>query len=152
MTATIHAALKDGVGGKVGRIAFEDSQHGLIITPDLVGLSGGPHGVHVHERADCGSKKMGDVIVPAGAAGSHYDPKNTGFHSGPYGDGHLGDLPNIIVEHDGTASIPVLAPRLKVADLKNRSLIIHGGADRYTGHARRHHGKGGMRMYCGVIK
>ena len=27
------------------------------------------------------------------AAGGQFDPLNTGDHEGPYGDGHLGDLP-----------------------------------------------------------
>jgi Cu/Zn superoxide dismutase len=29
--------------------------------------------------------------------------------------------------------------------------MIHAGADRYDQHAAHAHGKGGMRMYCGVI-
>ena len=35
---------------------------------------------------------------------------------GPYASGHLGDLPAIYVAADGTATTPVLAPRLKTID------------------------------------
>ena len=86
-----------------------------LVKPDLTGLEAGPHGVHVHENPDCSPSKSGGMAMPAGAAGGHFDPEKTGRHGGPYGDGHLGDLPNIFVEQDGTAKIAVLAPRLRVA-------------------------------------
>ena len=151
-TAKIGEATESGAGAQVGLITFEDSKHGLLVKPDLTGLEAGPHGVHVHEFPDCSPAKSGGMAMPATAAGGHFDPKKTEHHGGPYGDGHLGDLPNIFVEHDGTARIPVLAPRLRVADVKDRAVVVHAGADRYTTHAQHHHGKGGARMYCGVIK
>jgi superoxide dismutase, Cu-Zn family len=46
---------------------------------------------------------------------------------------------------------PELAPRVKVADVRGRALMIHHGADRYQDHAHHHQGMGGARMYCGVI-
>jgi Cu-Zn family superoxide dismutase len=84
-------------------------------------------------------------------AGDYYDPAGTGRHAGPYGDGHPGDLPNLIGEQDGTVTIPVLAPRLMVKDIQNRALMIHAAPDRYAAHGHHRHGKGGARMYCGVI-
>ncbi|NNE62329.1 MAG: superoxide dismutase, partial [Woeseia sp.] len=75
-----------------------------------------------------------------------------GEHAGPYGDGHLGDLPNLLVEPSGVSYVPVLAPRVTVADVKGRSLMIHAGADRYDEYGEHMHGKGGMRMYCGIIR
>jgi Cu-Zn family superoxide dismutase len=149
---TVHTVTVDGVGAAVGTVRFADSRFGLLVTPDLHDLTAGPHGMHVHENPDCGPSQMGGEAMPAGAAGGHYDPEGTGRHEGPYGTGHLGDLPNLYVEHDGTATIPVLAPRLEAADIQGRSLMLHAMPDRYAGHAHHHHGKGGMRMYCGVIE
>jgi Cu-Zn family superoxide dismutase len=149
---SLREATTDGPGKDIGRIKLEDSQYGLVIKPDLSGLRPGLHGLHVHKNPDCGPAGKEGEVVPGGAAGSHYDPEGTGRHAGPYGDGHLGDLPNLMVEHDGTVSIPVLAPRVKVADIRDRSLMSHAGADRYTGHMKHTHGKGGARMYCGVIR
>ncbi len=140
----------DGRRGKThGLISFEDGPYGLIITPKLHGLDPGAHAAHVHENASCAPDEAG---VPAGAAGDHYDPHGSGQHSGPYGDGHLGDLPNLFVEPSGMSYVPVLAPRVTVADLKGRSLMIHAGADRYDEYGEHEHGKGGMRMYCGIIR
>ena len=146
----ISESTMDGRRGKTfGLVSFEDGPHGLVISPRLHGLTPGPHAAHIHENASCAPDEMG---MPAGAAGGHYDPLGSGAHEGPYGEGHLGDLPNLIVEPNGMASLPVVAPRVTLADLKGRSLMIHAGADRYDKYAEHEHGKGGMRMYCGIIR
>lgn len=146
----IAESTPDGLRGRTyGMVSFEDGPHGLVIIPQLHGLDPGPHAAHVHENPSCAADAMG---MPAGAAGDHFDPHGTGKHAGPYGDGHLGDLPNLIVEANGMATLPVIAPRVTVADLRGRSLMIHAGADRYDEYAKHEHGKGGMRMFCGVIR
>ena len=89
-------------------------------------------------------------VVPGLAAGGHYDPENTGKHEGPFGNGHLGDLPRLVVNKQGVANIPVVAPRLKVADLKGHSLIIHAQGDNYSD-IPKPLGGGGARVACGVI-
>lgn len=149
MTATIRESRMDGVGDVVGIVQFHDSQYGLMIVPNLLDLEPGPHALHIHENPDCSPSADGN---PAGAAGSHYDPQGLGRHAGPYGEGHLGDLPNLIAESDGTAKIPIVAPRPKLKDIKGRSLMIHAGADKYDSYAEHQHGTGGPRMYCGVIR
>jgi len=85
------------------------------------------------------------------AAGGHYDPAGTGKHEGPYGEGHLGDLPALYVGTDGKATLPILAPRLKTVNLKGRSLMIHAGGDNYSD-VPAALGGGGARMACGVVK
>lgn len=147
---TVHRVTPEETGQAVGRIAFEDSRFGLLVKPGLKALTAGPHAAHVHENAACGAMVEKGRAMPAGAAGGHYDPAATGRREGPYGNGHLGDLPNLIFEQDGTASIPVLAPRMTIGDVRGRALMIHAAADRYAGHARHAQGKGGMRIYCGV--
>lgn len=132
-----------------GSIRFVDTRFGLLLEPDLASLVPGLHAAHIHEHGDCGASAAGE---PLGNAGDHFDPAATGRHAGPYGNGHLGDLPNLIVEPDGTATLPMLAPRPTVADIRGRALILHAGADRYDEHAMHHHGKGGDRMYCGIIR
>ena len=153
MTTTVEVTLSvvssEGIGKSIGTVTFADSEYGLMITPDLRGLHPGPHAAHIHEKADCGPSADG---VPGGAAGDHYDPSHSNKHAGPFGDGHLGDLPNLIIDQDGIAILPVLAPRITVADIKGRALLIHAGADHYSDHATHRHGKGGDRMYCGVVE
>jgi Cu-Zn family superoxide dismutase len=45
----------------------------------------------------------------------------------------------------------VLAPRLKVRDVKNRALMIHAGGDNYSDQPAAL-GGGGARIACGVAK
>ena len=89
-------------------------------------------------------------MTAALSAGGHYDPEETGTHQGPYGEGHLGDLPVLTVNEDGEANLPVLAPRLSMEDMPGRSLMIHEGGDTYTDEP--HLGGGGTRMACGVVE
>jgi Cu-Zn family superoxide dismutase len=55
------------------------------------------------------------------------------------------------VASDGKATLPVLAPRLKVADIRGRSLMIHAGGDNYSD-SPAPLGGGGDRVACGVVK
>jgi len=142
MSATMQRVTSTGTAETVGTVSFRDSKYGLIIEPDLQGLPPGPLGAHIHQNPNCG---VGQDGTPGGAAGGHYDPQDTGQHLGPYNNGHLGDLPNLLVEQDGNVRLPVLAPRVKLADLAGRSFMIHAQKDDYHEHP------GGARLYCGVI-
>jgi Cu-Zn family superoxide dismutase len=142
---------EQGAGKNIGTITAADTNYGLILTPQLSGLPPGVHGFHVHQNPDCSAAAQGGKPGAALAAGGHFDPLKTDMHEGPYGKGHLGDLPVLYVNADGSASLPVLAPRLKVKDLKGRSLMIHAGGDNYSDIPAKL-GGGGSRIACGVIK
>ncbi len=142
---------EQGVGKEIGTITASDGKYGLLLTPQLSDLAPGLHGFHVHEKPDCSHAMKEGKAVPALAAGGHYDPATTGKHEGPYGNGHLGDLPALYVAVDGKATLPVLAPRLRLTDIKGRSLMIHAGGDNYSD-TPVSLGGGGARVACGVVK
>ena len=128
----------------LGTVSAEDTAYGLLLTPTLSHVSPGAHGFHLHEVANCQNG--------AQAAGGHWDPQKTDKHLGPYNNlGHLGDLPALTVNADGTATLPVLAPRLKSKDLKGHALIIHEGGDNYSDSPQKL-GGGGARVACGEVK
>lgn len=139
-----------GTGASVGQVTVSESKYGLVFTPALQGLPSGLHGFHVHQNASCEPKEKDGKLVPAGAAGGHYDPAATNAHGAPWGDGHLGDLPPLYVDAGGAATQPVLAPRLKLSDLKGRALMVHAGGDNHADHPAAL-GGGGARVACGVI-
>lgn len=144
ITIPIYMTADNGQGKSVGTIVAEDGVCGVLITPHLHDLSPGLHGFHIHEKPDCSDKGM--------AAGGHLDPGHAGEHNGPYAkEGHLGDLPVLIVAQDGTATLPTLAPRFNVSTLKGHSLMIHAGADNYSDKPEKL-GGGGARIACGIIK
>jgi Cu-Zn family superoxide dismutase len=151
IVVTIHLSSAEGAGKKVGTIVAKDTAHGSLFTPNLRGLPPGLHGFHVHEHAHCGPMEKEGKMTPGLAAGNHFDPRKTGKHLGPYGEGHLGDLPPLYVDADGNATLPVLAPRLKVKDLAGRSLMIHAGGDNYSDQPAAL-GGGGARIACGTVQ
>lgn len=151
ITVPMNMADEKGTGGAIGQIVISETSYGLVFTPALTGLPPGLHGFHVHENPSCGPMEKDGKMVPALAAGGHYDPTGSKKHGLPWGDGHLGDLPALTVDASGTATNPVLAPRLKVADVKGRSLMIHLGGDNHADHPAPL-GGGGARLACGVIQ
>lgn len=127
-----------------GTIVFENSKQGLLIKPNLRGLSPGLHGFHVHDNPECANQGE--------AAGGHYDPKHSQKHLGPYSkEGELGDLPVLFVNQQGIANKTMLAPRLIESDLYGRAIMIHEHGDNYSDFPKKL-GGGGARIACGVIK
>lgn len=145
MTVPMFVISKVGTNSSVGSVSIIETKYGLLFTPHLHDLTPGPHGFHVHQNPSCGSSGMD--------AGGHLDSANTNKHLGPFNDaGHLGDLPILYVNADGTATLPVLAPRLRsIKDIENHSLMIHDGGDNYSDTPDKL-GGGGARMECGVVK
>jgi Cu-Zn family superoxide dismutase len=141
---------ENGVGNDSGQVTISATQYGLVFSPAIIGLPPGLHGFHVHEIASCEPDEKDGKKMPALAAGGHYDPAASKHHSAPWGDGHLGDLPALSADANGSAN-PVLAPRLKMSDLKGRALIIHAGGDNYADQPAPL-GGGGKRWACGVIQ
>jgi superoxide dismutase, Cu-Zn family len=147
----MNIVTEQGIGKTIGTVSLADTPQGLKLTPALEGLQPGLHGFHVHDKPACGAEVKDGKPVAGLAAGGHYDPMMTGKHEGPTGKGHRGDLPALTVGKDGKATTPVVAPRLKVADVKGRSLMIHAGGDNYSDNPAAL-GGGGARVACGVIK
>lgn len=144
-------ATDTGPGAAIGTVTITQTHYGLLFTPDLTQLPPGVHGFHIHEHPNCAPGEHDHTQSAAFAAGGHFDPKKTGKHEGPYGNGHLGDLPVLYVDDQGVAQIPTLAPRLThLKQIKNRALMIHIGGDNYSD-LPQPLGGGGARMACGLI-
>lgn len=142
---------EEGVGEEIGTIAVKDTDYGLLFTPNLTDISAGIHGFHVHENPSCDPGTDEGEIKAGLAAGGHYDPDETGSHEGPYGEGHLGDLPPLVADADGNVTLPILAPRLNVEDIQGRALIVHSGGDNFSDIPEKL-GGGGSRIACGVVE
>jgi Cu-Zn family superoxide dismutase len=151
VTVPMNLLEPSGSGKAVGQVIISETPYGVVFTPSLSGLPPGLHGFHLHENPSCGPKEKDGVMVPGLAAGGHYDPAGSKRHGPPWGDGHLGDLPALYVDAAGSATYPVLAPRLKLSDVKGRALMIHVGGDNHADHPLPL-GGGGARLACGVIR
>jgi len=150
LVVTMNAATAAGAGASAGTVRIVETPYGLAFYPALAGLPPGQHGFHVHEKPSCAPAEQNGAMAAAIGAGGHLDPASTKKHGEPWGDGHLGDLPPLYVAADGSASSPVLAPRLKLADVADRALMVHAGGDNHADHPAPL-GGGGPRIVCGVI-
>ncbi|MGK5079819.1 superoxide dismutase [Cu-Zn] SodC [Janthinobacterium sp. HLX7-2] len=151
-TVELFFAGPNGVEQAAGTVSITQTPYGALLTPDLKGLPAGTHGFHLHEKPSCDASVTDGKPTPAGAAGGHWDPAKTAAHKGPYDkSGHKGDLPALYVGADGTATYPVLAPRLKADEFKGHALMVHAGSDNHSDHPEKL-GGGGARMACGVVK
>jgi Cu-Zn family superoxide dismutase len=151
LAVDVRVVSTDGVGDSIGTVTFSDSEQGLVIKPDFKQLTPGAHGFHIHQNPSCEPNEKDGKKVAAGAAGGHYDPASSGKHEGPEGHGHHGDLPALLVNDAGVANQAIVAPRLKLADVKGRSIMVHEGGDNYSDQPKPL-GGGGGRIACGVIQ
>lgn len=143
VTVPMYQVTAQGPGASLGSVTLADSPYGLIVTPNLHGLTPGAHGFHIHQNPSCADAAM--------AAGGHLDPIGSDLHLGPYNNtGHLGDLPVLVADANGDATLPVLAPKLTLAQADDHALMIHAGGDNYADIPEKL-GGGGARFACGVI-
>jgi Cu-Zn family superoxide dismutase len=146
------AQLEDTDGNSVGTADFVEGPGGLNITvklqPGQQGVEPGEHGIHFHET--------GDISPDFEAAGEHFNPTNAqhGFNN-PRGP-HSGDLENITVNEDGSASYTTTtnlatlsAGPNSLLDSDGSALVIHAQADDYDTDPS---GESGDRVAGGVIR
>ncbi|MCH7342831.1 superoxide dismutase [Cu-Zn] SodC [Pelomonas sp. CA6] len=150
LTVPMQRAEPSGPGAELGSVRLVETPYGLALYPRLTGLAPGLHGFHFHAKPSCAPAEQNGSMVAALGAGGHLDPRGANKHGEPWGDGHLGDLPPLFVSADGEATTPVLAPRLKLADVIGHALMVHAGGDNHADHPAPL-GGGGARVACGVV-
>ncbi|WP_372625714.1 superoxide dismutase family protein [Arsukibacterium sp.] len=147
MIVYMNKVTPDEVGQRAGTVTVMQTEDGLQFTPNVLGLTEGQHGFHIHQNPSCEPEMIEGKKVAAAAAGGHYDPENKGQHTGPHGDGHKGDLPMIEVDSAGNQQ-QVTIKDLSLDELKGRSLVVHMRRDDYSSNPA---GDSGPRIACGII-
>jgi len=149
--ATATAQLEDAEGNPVGTAEFVEGPNGVAITvnlqPGQQAVEPGEHGIHLHQT--------GAITPDFQAAGGHFNPTDAshGFNN-PEGP-HAGDLENMIVNEDGSASYQTNAALVTLSggqnsllDSDGSALVIHQSADDYETDPA---GESGDRVAAGVI-
>lgn len=144
----LEVRLYNGDSDAVGTANFKEGQDNVTVEIKVEGLEPGLHGVHIHEYPKCEGPDFQ-------SAGNHFNPEGN-EHGLMHPDGsHLGDMPNLEVEADGTAEVEMELPGATLMD-GNKSLlredgtsiIIHESQDDGVSQPA---GNAGKRMVCGVI-
>lgn len=142
------ATLIGTTGTSVGTAAFFAAGAGVRVELNIVGLSDGPHGVHLHAVGSC--------VGPAFAsAGPHINPSGAKHGVKNPGGPHAGDMPNVIIT--GGRSIGYTTTTLRVTltdganglfDADGSAIVVHAAADDDLTDPS---GSSGARVACGVI-
>ena len=146
-TATVIGADGEAIGSAL----LYQGSNGVVMRLSVSGLAPGVHGMHFHAKGTCddvedGFKATGGHIMPLGKPHGYMHPE------GP----HAGNLPNLIVHADGTATVELYTSLVSVfdgaaalLDEDGSTLIIHENED---DHVTQPIGGAGGRIACGVIE
>ena len=146
---TATASLVDSTGANVGLVTFTSSNGTAQLAVSVTGLTPGRHGMHIHENGSCTPPDFQ-------SAGGHFNPgaKQHGLQN-PQGP-HAGDLPNLLVEQDGSADTTLTVSAGLLAEgttsmlgPEQRSVVIHADPDDEKTDPS---GNSGGRVVCGVIE
>lgn len=152
ITGTVELREVDAQTAGSHDMKFMTGMKAVQITVTVTGLKPGPHGMHLHAIGKCEAPAFA-------AAGGHFDPGPSGLTdpdtNHPF---HMGDLPNLVADANGKASITATTNRvtlsdgpLSVFDTDGTAIIIHANPDQgVTGEAKSGL-SGGPRAACGVI-
>lgn len=130
---------------------FTTGVRGVELTVNITGLAPGAHGFHLHEVGRC--------EAPFSSAGGHFDP-GPATNADPDANHpfHMGDLPNLVADAGGRATLKVTTTRvtlsagpLSVFDGDGTAIIIHGNPDQGITGQPKSGLSGGPRVACGVI-
>ena len=141
------ASMSGPDGEALGTVVLTEGPNGVLISADVMGLSPGAHGFHIHGVGAC--------APDFSAAGGHFAPGGEG-HGFQHEDGfHAGDLPNLHAGADGVVRADVFTDKITLAadadtsifDADGSAIIIHAKPDSYGPDPG-----AGDRVACGVIE
>ncbi|MDP4085665.1 MAG: superoxide dismutase family protein [Bacillota bacterium] len=144
----VNVKMYNAVGDSLGTIELAEQSSGVKLNIKLDGLTPGIHAIHIHDSGKC-------VAPDFKSAGNHFDieGKEHGLMH-PKG-AHAGDLPNLIVEDDGSVKAELMAPNVSLKDgkkslftKKGTSIVIDEGKDDGMTQPS---GDSGKRIACGEI-
>jgi Cu-Zn family superoxide dismutase len=146
------ATLRDAKGKRVGTVVFrqEGGKGPITVQARVSGLPPGFHGFHIHAVGQC---RPPDFMSAMGHL------KQTGQNH----PGHLGDLPVLLVNGNGTGRLVTTSDRFNIKTLKDAdgsAVIVHAGPDNYANVTRYgtpdqttlDTGDAGPRLACGQVR
>lgn len=148
---TAGARLVNADGDRVGRVWFQRGRDAVSVFARVHDLPPGFHGFHIHTTGDCSARDFT-------SAGGHLNP------AGAPHPGHNGDLPVLLVNEDGRATLAAVTDRFSIRQLRDAdgaAVIVHALPDNYANIPDRYGepdaetlgtGDAGSRLACGEVR
>lgn len=137
------AAMNDALGRPMGTVIFYDYGNDISVR---AGLSGQPgiYALHVHTTGKCDAPDFT-------TAGGHLNPGNKQHGTQNPAGSHMGDMPNVTVGADGTATLEFRmtnADPAALLDADGAAVVMHEKADDNVSDPA---GNAGKRISCGIV-
>jgi superoxide dismutase, Cu-Zn family len=141
------ASLSFANGLPAGTAQLLRDGSGLRIVVAATGMTPGAHGFHLHTTGRCEAPGFT-------SAGGHLNPSGRKHGTQAPGGPHLGDLPNIQINANGSGAATEIitggdATLSAIFDADGTAVIIHANADDYVTDPT---GNAGDRVACGVLR
>ncbi|MEX0341106.1 MAG: superoxide dismutase family protein [Erythrobacter sp.] len=140
--------LRFANGLPAGTVQLLSNGQQITVAVAAIGLTPGEHGFHLHTTGKCTAPDFK-------SAGGHLNPGGASHGSLSPGGKHLGDMPNLAIDANGTGraevALPGYAPNVldAIFDDDGAAVVIHAGPDDSRTDPA---GDDGPRVACGVLK
>jgi superoxide dismutase, Cu-Zn family len=135
----------DKEGKELGTLTLDQNGNQVTMKATFTGLKPGPHGIHIHEKGDCGGKA-------AKNAGAHFNPTKAKHGPPESGERHAGDFGNLTADKQGNATFEMTTDSITLGSdansVMNKAIIIHAKKDNGKTQPS---GASGPPIACGVI-
>jgi Cu-Zn family superoxide dismutase len=148
----LSSELKSPDGTTIGTVTVTNAPKGVLLRVEAKGLPTGWHGMHLHEKGDCGDAKFAN-------AGGHVHQGDKAVHGLlNHHANDAGDLPNVYVAGDGSLTVELYSTlsslkgghhQAKLADGDGFAIVVHTAPDDYTSQPI---GGAGARIACAAFK
>ena len=163
------ASLRTADDSEIGSVSFTEDGGMVQVDVEVSDLEPGFRGFHVHSTGLCepdSESPDGDTGDFMSAGGHLTGDADAEGHGNPSGTGHAGDMPSLLVNDDGTATMTFATDRLTrelLLDDDGSAIIVHSDADNFAHIPERYAedgpdedtlktGDAGDRTACGVVE